>query len=533
MNSKLTTLLKYELKAHSTVNALKHTTGKGKGGLIGALIGKTILYILLAGIIFTISMFISWIDKDAVAVPIMTTVAISAITLIFTLLKTNGYMFAFKEYDMLMALPFSVKTIASAKFLYMYVFNLGTTLVVMIPAIVACFIFSNLTVFGAVIWFMLSLLVPMIPMVVATALGSLITGAGGKFKYKRVVQIVLTIIFIMLCFFSRFFFEWLFKTVGVDAIGMNISSFMIETANYYLPAYWLQQAISGSFGYIFLFIVVSVGLFELYFIIISRFYRQINTRLKVKAFHKEFKMSKQKTRSVVGAVVNNEFLRFKGSNNYLINTGIGIVLIVVLTIASLFFDMDTVVKLFAPGAPVDKTVMLSALPFIIYFFIGMAPTTPISYSLEGKSVWIVRSLPIDGWNLIKGKMIFNYILYTPVGVLATLVLGFKFGGNVIEVILFLILMLVLCGFSTVFGELLGIRFARFDWDNELEVIKRGAANGIYVVSNIFLSLIAATLGIVSFIFGVSTVVFCIGAFVLFGVITLILFMAVKKAARKL
>ena len=529
--NKLAILLKYELKAHSTFNALKHTSGKGKGGLVGILIGKSILYILLAGIIFAISMFISWIDKDAVAVPIMTTVAISALSLVFTLLKTNGYMFAFKEYDMLMALPFSVKTIASAKFLYMYIFNLGTTFVVMIPAIVACFIFSNLTVLGAIIWLVLSLFVPMIPMVVATAIGSLITGAGGKFKYKRVVQIVLTILFIMLCFFSRFFFEWLFKTVGVDAIGMNISSFMLETANYYLPAYWMQQAIAGHYLYILLFLAVSVGLFELFFIIISRFYRQINTRLKVKAFHKEFTMSKQKTRSVVGAIVNNEFLRFKGSNNYLINTGIGIIFIVVLTIASLFFDMDTVVHLVAPGAPADKTTVLAAVPFLVYFFIGMAPTTPISYSLEGKNIWIARSLPIRAWDFIKGKMIFNYILYTPIGVLATLILGFKFGGNVTNVLLFLVLILVLCGFSTVYGELLGIRFARFDWDNEIEIIKRGAANGIYIISNIFISLIAATLGIVSVIFGVSITIFCVGAIVLFGVITLLLFLRVKRVAR--
>ncbi len=530
--NKLATLLKYELKAHSTINALKYTTGKGKGGLIGALIGKTILYLLLAGLVFVISMFISWIDKDAVAVPIMTTVAISAISLLFTLLKTNGYMFAFKEYDMLMSLPFSVKTIASAKFLYMYIFNLGTTLVVMIPAILACFIFANLTVYGAVIWFVLSLLVPMIPMVVATAIGSLITGAGGKFKYKRAVQIVLTILFILLCFFSRFFFEWLFKTVGVDVIGMNISSFMIEVANYYLPAYWLQQAITGSFGYIFLFIVVSVGLFELYFIIISRFYRQINTRLKVKAFHKEFTMSKQKTRSVVGTIVYNEFLRFKGSNNYLINTIIGLVLIVVLTIASLFFDMDSVVKLMAKGAPVDKTYLLSAVPFLVFFFVGMAPTTPISLSLEGKSVWIIRSLPIRGWDIIKGKMLFNYILYTPFGVLAVVILGFKFGGNVTEILLFVVLMLVLCAFSTVYGQILGVRFAKFDWDNEIEIIKRGAANGIYIVSNIFLSLIVAALAIVSFIFGVSTTIFSIGAIIVYGVITLLLFLRVKNGIRK-
>lgn len=43
---KLAVLLKYELKAHLTFNALKHSKGKDRGGQIGAVIGKTILYLL-------------------------------------------------------------------------------------------------------------------------------------------------------------------------------------------------------------------------------------------------------------------------------------------------------------------------------------------------------------------------------------------------------------------------------------------------------------------------------------------------------
>jgi ABC-2 type transport system permease protein len=533
---KLAVLLKYEIKAHSTFNAIKYNKGKGRGGKIGALIGKTILYLMLIAFVFFTSMGMTFIDKDGVTIPILTTVVISAVSLIFTLLKTSGYMFAYKEYDMLMSLPFSVKTIASAKFLYMYIFNVGVTLCVMIPAIVACLIFSNMSVLGAIIWFVLSFFVPMIPMIIATALGSLITGAGGKFKYKRVVQIALTMVFIFACFFARFFFEWLFKSVGALNVVSNISSFMAETENYYLPAYWLQQATEGKFLYALLFLAVSLGLFELYFIIISKFYRQINSRLKVKAFHKEFKMSKQKIRSVKRTLVNKEFLRFKGSNNYLINTAIGLVLIFVLSIVAIFFDMDSVLHMLAPGVPEDRSikgVFLLAVPFFVYFFVGMSPTTTVSYSLEGNNFWIVKSLPITGFDLVNAKMIFNFILYVPFQIFATIILGIKFGASFLDIMLFVLVGIVLCGFSTVYGMLLGISFPKLDWENEIDVIKRSTPPAIYIFSNMLIAMAGVGLGIVLELNDFSPTLFSIATIVVFGIISLLLLLRVKKKSERL
>lgn len=530
---KLAVLLKYELKAHSTFNALKHSKGKDRGGQIGAIIGKTILYLLLAAFVFFTTMGIAYVDSNVATVPVMTTVTISMVSLVFTLMKTSGYMFAYKEYDMLMSMPFSVKTIASAKFLYMYVFNLGITLCVMIPAIVACMIFSELSIVGGIVWFVISLFVPMIPMIIATALGSLITGAGGKFKYKRIVQIVLTMLFIFICFFSRFFFQWLFKTVGALNVASNISSFMSQAAIYYRPAYWVQQAMEGHFLYLLLFVSVSLALFEIYFIVISRFYRQINSRLKIKAFHKEFQMSVQKSRSIVRTLVNKEYLRFKGSNNYLINTAFGLILVLVLSIAAIFFDMDSVIKSMMSGAPVTIESFLPAIPFVVYFFVGMSPTTMISYSLEGKNLWIVKSLPVEGWDLIKAKMIFNYIMYVPFQILASIILGIKFGGSFVDILLFVLVGIVLVGFSTVYGMCLGIKFPKLDWDNEIDAIKRSTPPAIYIFSNMFIAMIGAALGVVITFWGFNAIIYCGVIIVLFTVVTLLLLFATKKRAKKL
>ena len=45
--------------------------------------------------------------------------------------------------------------------------------------------------------------------------------------------------------------------------------------------------------------------------------------------------------------------------------------------------------------------------------------------------------------------------------------------------------LVLCAFSTAWGCVCGTRHIRLDWDNEIEVIKQGAAVAIYMLPNMF------------------------------------------------
>lgn len=46
------------------------------------------------------------------------------ITLFFTALKTNGVLFAYKEYDMMMSFPVKTSTVIASRFLTMYVLNL-------------------------------------------------------------------------------------------------------------------------------------------------------------------------------------------------------------------------------------------------------------------------------------------------------------------------------------------------------------------------------------------------------------------------
>ena len=76
-------------------------------------------------------------------------------------------------------------------------------------------------------------------------------------------------------------------------------------------------------------------------------------------------------------------------------------------------------------------------------------------------------------------------LTVPFMAFSTLCLCISAKAPVLNNILYLILGFMLCAFSTAWGCVCGIRHMRLDWENEIEVIKQGAAVAIYMLPNMF------------------------------------------------
>ena len=161
---------------------------------------------------------------------------------------------------------------------------------------------------------------------------------------------------------------------------------------------------------------------------------------------------------------------------------------------TLILGFNKIVAVVTQNAPFDPAILQPAIPFIIYFFIGMVASTVCSPSLEGKNYWIVQSLPISKKTLYKGKMLFNMYLTVPFMLFGIVCMCISAKVPLINTVLYMILGVALCAFSTTWGCVCGIRFMRLDWENEIEVIKQSAAVAIYMLPNMF-----AVMGLVVFV----------------------------------
>ena len=196
-------------------------------------------------------------------------------------------------------------------------------------------------------------------------------------------------------------------------------------------------------------------------------------------------MTGQKKRSIVNAIAYKELKRMTGSTIYMTNAAMGEILVLIMSIAVLIVDIDKAIYTVLQGAPVTKEMLYPAVPFIIYFCIGMAATTAMTPSLEGKNYWIVQSLPITKKTLYQGKMLFNLYLTVPFTLFATICFCISMKTPLLTALLSIILGICLCAFSTTWGCVCGIKHMRLDWENEVEVVKQGPAVSLYLLPNMF------------------------------------------------
>jgi len=499
MNNRIV-LIKALLLSTSGRNIYRHSRDKKKRRrIVWNAIGVTFLYLMLMA--YCIAMCAGYGLYGMIdAAPVMCALIISVLAFIFTLFKTNGYLFNFREYDMLMSLPFEARTIAGCKFLYMYIKSLPWYLSIAVSMMIGYGIFARPYWTTWPVWMILSLLLPVIPMLCASFLGFLIARISAGFRKTNIVQTVLTLAFIVFCFSLRFIIEDMLRDEKVEETLEMASQVTGSIGQVYLPAGWFSDAVTRqSVPSMLLLAGVSVFLFAAVFAIVGRSYRQINSALKSHAASRSFSMTAQKRRGVVAAVAFKEFKRFTGSTAYMVNGGMGEVLAVLVGAVTLIIGVDKIINTVTQGAPIDSVMLRPAIPFIVYFFIGMVATTACSPSLEGRNWWIIRSLPMEMKQLYQGKMLFNMALTVPFMAFSTLCLCVAAGAPLLDTVLYLIQGLALCAFSTAWGCVCGIRHMRLDWENEVEVIKQGSAVAIYMLPNMFvvmgLLVLAVVLGL--------------------------------------
>ncbi|MBO7634229.1 MAG: hypothetical protein J6S72_07595 [Lachnospiraceae bacterium] len=485
-------LLKTMLASTSSINILRYSDDKKKRSLaIGNIIGLIILVPILGGLIGAQCYGMAYFGMSDV-IPALCAVIITAISFLFTLLKAHGLLFGYREYDMLMAMPFPVKTIVSCRFLYMYIKNLFWTLTVSAASLIGYAIVVKPGPAVYILWILLSLLLPVIPMAAAVGISALIGGIGSGFKHKNLVLSILVFILVIPLFFLRFFIDNVIRNDQVEMVLDKSADIFSGIGSRIPTVIWFSDAVNRlSVSGILLLIGVSVIVYEILFTVFAKFYKGINSRLSVGASgHAKVKSKDFKARTVVSSIAYKEFKRFTGSVTYVTNVGMGAVLSAAFGIIILFVNPDKIVSSMA-GTPVELGAFSPALIMcvLIYFFTGMVPSTVCSMSLEGNNYWIIRLLPLDMLSVAKGKMLFNILLFLPVSLFAavTSCISLKAGPAEFAVAILFIVSVNL--FSTAFGMRCGVKHMNLDWENEVQVIKQGRAVTAYLLPNMLTTML--------------------------------------------
>lgn len=215
----------------------------------------------------------------------------SLFTLSFSLFKSNGELFGFYDYDQVMSLPLTVRTIINSRFLNMYIWNTLIAFIVMFPMGIIYILFEQPAFISYLMWFISIFLVSLIPTAVAAIFGAVVTAISVKFKYTSAVatflSIALLIVFMLLSMsvatsdigFGELF-DFQTGTINADAFS-TLAPYISDRLNqFYLPTKLFKEAIvDGKILSFLIFAGISIGLYMLLLLLLPIKYKQINTAL--------------------------------------------------------------------------------------------------------------------------------------------------------------------------------------------------------------------------------------------------------------
>lgn len=389
----------------------------------------------------------------------------SIIVLLTTVFKVKGTIFGFRDYDMVMSLPISTGGIAASRLAILYSFDMVFVIIIIIPMMIAYGILAKPEVTFYLIGFLTMFMIPLIPIIIASFLGTIITYVASKFRHSNLVNIIISLAFLVAIMgFS-------FTMGGSGQELLNMSRTLMDQVNsiYPLAELYTKAVCTNDILAFLSFTVISVAAFLIYAFVFGKIFKKINTIIMTGRYHMNYKMGELRQSSPMKALYHKELKRYFASTIYVLNTGFGIVMLTAGAIALIFVDLDKVL-----GDVMVVKMLKTSIPMFVSFCIVTCCTTMASISLEGRSLWVIKSLPVTPKTIFLSKLAVNMTILVPAFIDAILI-GFILKAGFVKS-LFIILVAVVCAiFTALFGLVVNLKFPNFSWTTETVVVKQSVA----------------------------------------------------------
>ena len=447
-----------------------------------------------------------YMKLDKLIGPVSLTVT-SMITLFFTMLKTNGILFGYKNYDTLASLPVKTKDLVASRFMQLYIPNLLFSILIMLPMGIVYGILCKMSFLFYIFWILSIPVAPLIPTTIAAILGVLIMAISSRMRHPQAISAFLSILLIVGIFVGTGFLgnaSTEMQFTQLDAVQIMQLERASEKVLFtlYPVSYIFQQVLIGelipAIQYLILFIGGSYVWYLLFIKLTIKYYTKLQNSLTAHVKKHNTKELKKNgiynQKKPIITIFNKEWKRFLSSNIYLMNMGCGIIMVVILCFALVFIPQDKIMEILEmqnTGTPITipLTEMIRSLaPFLVAGILGMSCSSCCSLSLEGKSIEMLKALPIEPATLYKGKMLMNLTLLLPVSLLCSLALSLRYGTSALQVFMIFAVPLAFSCFTSVWGMFANIHFPNYSWENEAIPVKQSAASFLGLFGGLLLAI---------------------------------------------
>lgn len=483
----------YYLAFFGINKAIHNKDKREKSKTFLTLFGLLVLGLLLLFASFTYSLMIGTAYRNygrPEALIAMMMAASSVICLATTINKGCSVIFTSRDNNIIMSLPIKTSDIIIAKLITLYGMNLVFILFVMIPASIVFGVFTSAPAIFYITALIMMLFIPVVPMIIGTVLSILIGIVAGHFKHKSLISTALMLIFTLLIMLSSF-------TVSFNAEDpqklYNIGNAIIAMFYKIYPLTEMYTLAVSNINILFIHEYISISaLFGILFSwIVGLKFKQILTYLTSSKSSSDYKMQELKNSRPLKALYIRELKRYFASPIYVFNTAFGSVMLILAGVIAVV-SQNTLLAAFSQE-PLLANFVNVLIPMMISFFVVMTDTTDVAISMEGKSLGIIKSLPVRTIDIFLTKMYVNLTLNLPSVLIGATLFCISFKPSLFIIAMSFLIPIAYSFFTAVYGIVVNLIFPSFDWANETAVVKQSAAAMVGILGGMALVILPGIL----------------------------------------
>lgn len=446
---------------------------RSKAGVIGFLLFFVVLMVGVLGGMFTALSFSLASPLAAAGVGWLHFSILSLIAVVLgvfgSVFNTYSSLYLAKDNDLLLSLPIPPRVLILSRLMGVYLMGLMYSACATVPAVVVWWIVEGPTAANVIGGVLLIFLVSLFVLLLACLLGWVVAKLSLRLKNKSFIIVFLSLVFIGLYYFVYFKAQELIRELIANAV---VYGGAVRSGAY--PVYLVGRVGEGDWLAMLIVTAVLAVLTFLTWRVLSRSFLGIATSTGAAGPKREYHERAVRVQSAPRALLQKELRRFTSSATYMLNCGLSILFMPIFAVAVLWKGREFV-DLLGGVLPAQPGLIAALFCSAICMMASMNDMAAPAVSLEGKSLWLLQSLPVSAWEALRAKLNLQLVLTAPLVLLCGVCSAVALRASALETVLLLAVPLLYCVLLAALALLFGTVRADLHWTNEIAPIKQSMA----------------------------------------------------------
>ena len=439
-----------------------HRSKAGTLGSTAALLILSALALYLSGMYsFLFGAGLAALGIAEYLLPLMALIGVLA-GLMFTFASAGGIVFGGRDADLLLSLPVSAFVVMLSKMLALYLENLVFVGLWMLPACAAHAMYAEAPSAALLLRSAVYILfLPLVSTLLGTLGGFLSALAASRVQRKALWMNLMYLLFFGVIFSGSFWINDLPSALlqNRESVQHTLDTWLILFGLMMRPQLWAMLVFA---------ILCAVPFLAVAYLLCLR-YKAILSGLSARLLRTDYRLTHLGAQGAFLALYKKETGRYFGSPVYVFNTLFGGIIAVGASAAALIFQ-NRVQEFLSLAGGLDAILPQGAFGGAAIF--ATICTTAVSISLEGKSIWILKSAPLPPRILFGAKAAFNLTLSVPCTLISAALLSLAVGVRAADAVCITLFWLSVCVMVTIGGLWSNLLFPKLDSPNDVYVVKQ-------------------------------------------------------------